>query len=232
MAGLPPLAPPPRHTVRRRRVGRKRRPALTTQQIALLVCMVLAIGFAGLMIGAGNSMQAQLAAKRQQEAKDYADLVARHTVRYEDWIRKYASYYDVHPAFVAAVILRESSYDAQAVSRVEARGLMQLMPDTGEWVAGKLKMKDYTWDTLFDAETNIQMGCWYLGYLSDLFAGDPIVVACAYHAGQGNVRSWLTKYSTDGKTLTIDQIPMDDTKSYARKVLNAYAIYLQNYYTY
>ena len=56
-------------------------------------------------------------------------------------------------------------------------------------------------------------------------------MACAYHAGQGNVRSWLQKYSPDGKTLSIDEIPTDDTRYYAGKVLNAYAIYQQHYYT-
>ena len=108
---------------------------------------------------------------------------------------------------------------------------MQIMPDTGEWLAGKISLADYTVERLFEPEISIQMGCWYLGYLSRLFDGDPVLVACAYHAGQGNVRSWLQKYSPDGKTLSIDEIPTDDTRYYAGKVLNAYAIYQQHYYT-
>ena len=100
-----------------------------------------------------------------------------------------------------------------------------------DWLAGKVGLYDYAVDTLFDAEENIKMGCWYLGYLSRLFGGDPITVACAYHAGQGNVRDhWLPKYSSNGRSLTLDEIPMNDTKYYAGKVLEAYAIYQQHHY--
>ena len=70
------------------------------------------------------------------------------------------------------------------------------------------------------------------GYeMTDLGSDDPILVACGYHAGWRNVRdSWLPNYSLDGKTLTIDQIPKADTRTYAGRVLNSYAIYLQHYY--
>lgn len=169
----------------------------------------------------------QLLLQRQAYEKE----VARHKVRYEEHIRYYAAVNNIDPAFVAAVIRRESDYDPLAVSSVGARGLMQIMPDTGEWLAGKVDVYDYTPESLFDPETNIKMGCWYLGYLSRKFSGDPITIACAYHAGQGNVEDhWLPKYSANGKSLTLDEIPMDDTKYYARKVLEAYAIYQQNHY--
>ncbi len=161
----------------------------------------------------------------------HEQLIARHKVRYEDQIRYYAAVNNIDPAFVAAIIKRESDYDPRAVSSAGARGLMQIMPENIDWLAGKVGLYDYAVDTLFDAEENIKMGCWYLGYLSRLFDGDPITVACAYHAGQGNVRDhWLPKYSANGKTLTLDEIPMDNTKYYARKVLEAYAIYQQHHY--
>ena len=57
-----------------------------------------------------------------------------------------------------------------------------------------------------------------------------MLVACAYHAGHGNVDTWLTRYSRDGRTLSLDEIPMENTRSYARKVVDSYAIYLENYY--
>ena len=67
----------------------------------------------------------------------------------------------------------------KAESSVGARGLMQLMPDTAEWVAGKLKIRDYAFDRMWDPESNIRFGCWYLNYLSNLFRGDLVCVACA-----------------------------------------------------
>ena len=57
-----------------------------------------------------------------------------------------------------------------------------------------------------------------------------MLVACAYHAGWGNVPTWIENYSTDGKTLAVSQIPKSDTRTYAGRVLNSYAIYLQHYY--
>ena len=51
---------------------------------------------------------------------------------------------------------------------------MQIMPDTGKWIAGKLGMEDFEEENLHDPETNIQMGCWYLKFLSDKFDGDTI----------------------------------------------------------
>lgn len=179
---------------------------------------------------AKSSLNALLEDRAAKE-KAWQQEIARHKMLYEDHIRYYAAVNNIDPAFVAAVIKRESDYDPYAISRVSARGLMQIMPDTGEWLAGKVDVTNFTVDVLYDAETNIKMGCWYLGYLSRKFSGDPVTVACAYHAGQGNVEDhWLKKYSSNGKTLTIDEIPLDDTKYYARKVLEAYAIYQQHHY--
>ena len=59
---------------------------------------------------------------------------------------------------MAAVILAESSYNPQAVSSVNAQGLMQIMPETGEWIAGKFD-ETYVEGCLFDPETNIRYGC-------------------------------------------------------------------------
>lgn len=84
---------------------------------------------------------------------------------------------------------------------------MQLMPDTAEWVAHKYKEDGagYSFDKLYDPETNIRYGTWYLGYLSRRFDGDATKIVCAYHAGQGNVDSWLKnpQYSADGVTLDV-----------------------------
>lgn len=136
------------------------------------------------------------------------------------------------PALVAAVILCESSYDPKAESRLGARGLMQLMPDTAEWVAHKLGEDgaDYSFDNLYDPQTNIRFGTWYLGYLSRRFNGDATKIVCAYHAGQGNVDSWLKnpQYSSDG--VTLDVIPTQDTATYASRVLRARDIYRKYYF--
>lgn len=157
---------------------------------------------------------------------------AQHPLYFADLIVPYAAAQELDPALVCAVILCESSFDPQAESHLGARGLMQLMEDTAGWVAHKLDEDDetYTFDKLFDPETNIRYGTWYLGYLSRRFGGDPLKIVCAYHAGQGNVDSWLSnpKYSADGVTLTT--IPTQDTATYAARVLGARDVYRKYYF--
>lgn len=157
---------------------------------------------------------------------------AQHPLYYADTITAYADAQELDPALVAAVILCESSYDPKAESRLGARGLMQLMPDTAEWVAHKLGEDgaDYSFDNLYDPQTNIRFGTWYLGYLSRRFNGDATKIVCAYHAGQGNVDSWLKnpQYSSNG--VTLDVIPTQDTATYASRVLRARDIYRKYYF--
>ena len=206
--------------------GRLFSPAQRAVLLAALCGVVLCLAFF-LVSSARLADQTRL---MEEEQAAYDRRVWRTTVRYREQIVREAQQYGLRPAFVAAIILNESSYDPSAVSSVGARGLMQLLPDTGRWVAGKLGIRDYTDDLLFDAETNLRLGVWYLDFLSDRYGGDPVLVACAYHAGHGNVDTWLTRYSRDGQTLSLDEIPMENTRSYARKVVDSYAIYLENYY--
>lgn len=143
-------------------------------------------------------------------------------------IERYANKYNLQPAFVAAIVLNESSFNPHAESNVGARGLMQLMPKTAGWIADILGEKDsFHVDQLWDVETNIRYGCWYLGYLSRMFGGDPVTVASAYHAGQGEVSGWLNNrtYSPDGQALNLATMPEGNTKVYAGRVTRDYAIY-------
>lgn len=157
---------------------------------------------------------------------------AQHPQLYPELIVQYAAQQGVDPALVSAIILCESSFDPHAESRVGARGLMQLMEDTAQWIAHKLGEDGpgYSFDLLYDPETNVRFGTWYLGYLSRRFDGDETKVVCAYHAGQGNVDSWLDNpdYSADG--VTLDVIPTEDTAAYAARVLLARDVYRKYYY--
>ena len=193
----------------------------------------LALALILLIVGSVSITRTYLAhqeERRRLEAE--AAERAQHPLYYADTITAYADAQELDPALVAAVILRESSYDPKAESRLGARGLMQLMPDTAEWVAHKLGEDgaDYSFDNLYDPQTNIRFGTWYLGYLSRRFNGDATKIVCAYHAGQGNVDSWLKnpQYSSDG--VTLDVIPTQDTATYASRVLRARDIYRKYYF--
>ena len=105
------------------------------------------------------------------------------------------------------------------------------MPDTFDWVKNNCGYRSADISVLYEPEASIKMGCYLLRFIiKQMGSDDPVLVACAYHAGWGNVKKWIADYSSDGKTLKLSEIPMDDTRYYAGKVLNAYAVYQQYYY--
>ncbi len=163
--------------------------------------------------------------KHAQDLAYYSNMRSRSGIY--DILQKYAQEYRLHPSFVSAIIARESHYDQYAQSSVGARGLMQIMEDTGSWIAKKLNVEEYSYDLLFDPDINIRFGCWYLSYLSNHYGGSPVMIASAYHAGMSNVNLWALRNADDGKTLSLEQIPKQDTKDYVQKVMNAYALYYE-----
>jgi len=154
--------------------------------------------------------------------------VTTYPVEYQDLIRTYAADNNLDPAYVAAVVLAESSYRVDAVSSVNAQGLMQILPATGEWLSGKFD-EEYVEGCLFDPETNLRYGCWYLGWLMDRYGGDMSCASSAYHQGQGTVDGWLKnpEYSKDGRTLS--SIPSDATRTYVDRILKYYEKYKEIY---
>ncbi|MEA4854150.1 MAG: lytic transglycosylase domain-containing protein [Christensenella sp.] len=154
---------------------------------------------------------------------------ADYPLDYEDLILKYANEYELDPYFVAAVIKTESGFRPDAESGAGAIGLMQIMPETGQWASEKIGMENFTSDMLFDPETNIRLGCWYLSFLKERFSGDLPIMMAAYNAGHNKVQQWLEnpEYSSDGKQLT--NIPYEETDNYVKKVTKAYEKYKEYY---
>ncbi len=157
-----------------------------------------------------------------------------HPYRYEELIKREAENNNLHPAFVAAIVLNESSFNPSAESNVGARGLMQVMDGTARFVYEKKNatLDGYDFDALYVAETNVEFGCWYLSYLSERFRGDPVLMAAGYHAGPNEVQNWLndSTYSADNLTLEIENMKDGPTKQYATRVLRDYAIYKKLYF--
>ncbi len=153
----------------------------------------------------------------------------RYPLVHKEIVEEYCGLYDVDEYLVQSIIRAESFYDEKAVSPKGAMGLMQIMPETGEWIAEKLNLETFRKEDLFDCEKNIMMGVWYISYLSDRFDGDLNNVIAAYNAGPTNVSKWLsqTDLSEDGKNLT--DIPFEETKKYQETVNSAYEMYLRIY---
>ena len=130
-------------------------------------------------------------------------------------IKKYTSIYGLPTSYIASVICIESGYDTQAVSQAGAMGLMQLMPSTAFDCADRLDIQ-IEQEQLFDKDVSLNLGCFYLRYLLDLFDGDWINTLCAYNWGYGNVCNWLALGNVD-KNGTITKIPVEETKEYIKK---------------
>lgn len=147
---------------------------------------------------------------------------------YQSYVERYSQEYGIDKYFVYAVIRTESGFRPDAVSDVGARGLMQLMEDTFDWVKFRMGDEETVYYDMFNAEDNIRYGCWLLGYLYDEF-GSVEVAAAAYHAGRGNVNNWLSdsRYSSDG--VHLDTIPIGDTAHYVSKITKAMDVYVRMY---
>ena len=201
------------------------------QWIILCICSILLLVSMVLALVNGAKLEDQRAEKAEEQAA-YERRLYRTMVKYRSLIEKYAGEYGVRPAFLAAIILNESSYDPNAyVASTGSRGLMQLLPSSKTYVRGTaFDGRSIEDNDLYDPELNVCIGANYIRILSDRFGGDPVLVACAYHAGPNNVDYWLYKYSSDHKTLRYSEIPTQSTRDYARKVVDSYAIYCMHYY--
>lgn len=151
-----------------------------------------------------------------------------YPIKYQSYVEKYAAENNLNKYFVYAVIKTESGFDPYAESNVGARGLMQIMEDTFDWIKFKSDDDEAVYYDMFNAEINIRYGCMLLGYLMEEF-GDVETAAAAYHAGRGNVNEWLAdkRYSSDG--VHLDTIPISDTAHYVNKITKAMDKYIKLY---
>ena len=143
---------------------------------------------------------------------------------YVDIIMRYADMFDVEPVLIFAIIHAESRFNANAVSRVGASGLMQIMEDTAYWIAPMAGVENFSYDDIFDPAVNIRLGTFYIS--THIARYDNLTVALsAYNAGRGNVERWLndSEFSSDG--VTLDHIPFAETRTYVERVNRNIRIY-------
>ena len=154
---------------------------------------------------------------------------ARFPIKYEETVTKYSEEYELDPLMIYSIIKVESSFDENAESNKGARGLMQITPSTGEWIAEKLKIEEFHSDDLFIPEINIMMGTWYFNYLAEKFDNDISLVIAAYNAGPGKVQNWLKDKETSENGQDLNNIPYKETENYIKKFDNTYEQYKELY---
>ena len=149
--------------------------------------------------------------------------------KYSQEVEQYSREFGVDDDLVYAVIKTESGFRKEVESYAGAVGLMQLMPETFEWLQDKLNDEIvYSADSLKEPDINIRYGTYFLSYLLERY-GDEDTACAAYNAGTTTVDEWLedSRYSKDGRTLS--EIPYKETEDYVRKVREAREMYKKIY---
>ncbi len=182
-----------------------------TRSIAIIVILVISIG-AGFII---DSICEGIDRKT-------------HPLKYTEYVEKYSEQYSVPKEIIYAAIKTESCFKSNAVSSAGAVGLMQMMPETFLWLCEK-NGEDLEAGMLYDPETNIRYGTYYLSYLYSRFGLWETVYA-AYNCGPGRVEEWQKneKYADENGILT--DIPIKETANYVKKMTDAVETYRNLYF--
>jgi soluble lytic murein transglycosylase len=202
----------PRSQPRRPSTGRRRQ--VRRRRLGLLAAVALAGLVAALTVG-------PWADKAVQEVT----LPLRH----EDIIRQQARDKGLDAALIAGVIYTESRFRDQT-SAAGAKGLMQLMPATADYIARKSGGTAFVQGDLASPQVNIAYGSWYLRHLLDKYGGNELLALAAYNAGEGAVDKWRSAASARGETFrAADHIPFPETRAYVERALDARARYRREY---
>jgi soluble lytic murein transglycosylase len=150
-------------------------------------------------------------------------------LRHEDIIRQQAGDKRLDPALIAAVIYTESRFRDQT-STAGAKGLMQLMPRTADYIARKSGGTAFVQGDLATPQVNISYGSWYLRYLLDKYGGNTMLALAAYNAGEGKVDGWWRDASARGERFRVAaHIPFPETRNYVTHVLQTRRDYHREY---
>lgn len=150
--------------------------------------------------------------------------------KYSQQVEQWAAEYDLDPLLVYAFIRTESGFDPAATSSVEARGLMQMTEETFLWLRSKIAPDEQlSFADLYDPDTSIRFGCYYLHLCLVRYKGDVSTAAAAYHSGWGTVDQLLQmeQHSADGQTL--QGFPYNQMHHYVNKITACYQTYQRLY---
>lgn len=148
--------------------------------------------------------------------------IFNHPTRYEKYVDKYCSLYNVDKNLVYSIMKTESKFYPFAKSRTSSKGLMQISDETFEHARKIIEIKT---DDIYNKEENIKVGVWYLSYLFNRFKDERYVVI-AYNAGPENISAWMQKGYLDLNKDYLDwNIPYIETRVYIDKVLKSKKYY-------
>lgn len=141
-------------------------------------------------------------------------------------IRKWSNQRNLNPFLVLSLMRQESRFQPKIRSVAGAVGLMQVLPETADWVSGKAGLKTYEIDGIDD---NINLGTWYLDYTHRNYNDNSMLAIASYNAGPGNVDRWVKQNSVTDVDVFVEDIPFPETKNYVKSVSENYWNYLRLY---
>jgi soluble lytic murein transglycosylase len=151
-----------------------------------------------------------------------------YPVYFSDLVEEEARAVGFDPMLILAVIRQESLFEPQALSYAGARGLMQIMPATGEWVADQMGSMEHTDDHLDRACISVRFGVHYLRYARDFAGGNLMMALVGYNAGPGNALYWRN-LAGEEDDLLLETITNPQPQDYVRGVLQQESAYRRLY---
>lgn len=154
----------------------------------------------------------------------------RFPIYYRDVVINTAQRYNFDPLLMFALIRHESFFETYATAAAGEKGLTQVIPPTGEYIARQLNWRDYQHSDLFRPYAGIEFGAFYLAEQLRLFNGNVYAALGAYNAGPGRAQAWLQIAGTDPDRF-MSAITISSTQTYIQRIYNNYAMYRELYGT-
>jgi soluble lytic murein transglycosylase len=151
---------------------------------------------------------------------------ALYPLPFRQSVQKWSGQRQLNPLLVLSLIRQESRFQPQIRSSAGAIGLMQVMPETGTWIAQQLKLTTHNLDLV---EDNLNLGTWYLDHTHNTYQNNSLMALASYNAGLGNLDQWLDQYPSQDLDRFVETIPFSETQNYVKKVLENYWNYLRLY---
>lgn len=148
----------------------------------------------------------------------------RYPIAYDDLVIPESQANDLDPLLVFALIRQESLFQSYATSFAAAQGLMQIIPDTGDWIATQLAWPNYQNSDLYRPYLNVRFGTYYLRWVLDFVDQVPYAALAGYNGGPGNARNWLDSSGEDLDRF-VETVAFDESRTYVRRIYQQYDIY-------
>lgn len=156
------------------------------------------------------------------------DFSLRYLAPYRDVLKIHIHEHGLEEAWVYGLMRQESRFASGAKSDVGAAGLMQIMPATARWLAGKLGLKSYRNTRINQLDTNLRLGTYYMKAILSQFEGNPVLASAAYNAGPRRADEWRGSQPLEGAVYA-ETIPYEETREYVKKVMSNTVYYARQF---